>query len=378
MAVRVLIGNLLESKAQVLVNTVNCVGIMGKGIALDFKTEFPEYYRDYAARCSRGEVRLGRPYIYMRITPPHILSFPTKDHWRSVTRLSDIHEGLAYFASHYRKWGITSIAFPPLGCGNGQLEWRIVGPTLYRALEQLPELEVELYAPHGTPHNELRPEFLGTNQPKLQAFDMPDPQWIKPPMVALVEIVRRIEAARYHCPVGRITFQKIAYVATREGIPTGIVFGRGSYGPHSPTTKLMTTRLLNNGLIHEGRRGQMFRISPGSTFADATRVYSNELQKWEVSIVRVANLFQRLTPRQAEVVATIMFVADELRGRDGRQPTENEIYESVIEWKRSNPNFPQSEVANTIRSLAVEGWIDVKGDWTLPVGDYPSAPVQTP
>src|SRR5438128_10256127 len=148
--VTVKIGNLFDSNAQTLVNTVNCVGVMGKGVALEFKERFPEMYEDYVARCKAGDVRLGCPYLYRTLVPPWVLNFPTKDHWRSESRLEDIEKGLRYLLDQHRSWGITSLAVPPLGCGHGQLEWRVVGPTLYRYLKRM-DIPVELYAPFGTP-----------------------------------------------------------------------------------------------------------------------------------------------------------------------------------------------------------------------------------
>ena len=115
--VKVLTGNLFESNAQTLVNTVNCVGVMGKGVALEFKKRFPDMFDDYEKRCQRHEVKLGRPYLYKRLVPPWILNFPTKDHWRSVASLEAIVEGLKYLLQHHKEWGITSMAVPPLGCG---------------------------------------------------------------------------------------------------------------------------------------------------------------------------------------------------------------------------------------------------------------------
>jgi O-acetyl-ADP-ribose deacetylase (regulator of RNase III) len=161
--VRVLSGDLFESKAQTLVNTVNCVGVMGKGIALEFKKRFPEMYEDYVARCAAKRVRLGEPYLFRGPMPPWILNFPTKDHWRSVSRLSDILVGLGYLERYCREWGIESLAVPALGCGEGQLEWQVVGPALYDHLSRL-RIPVELYTPHGTkaqwkdraPHCETR------------------------------------------------------------------------------------------------------------------------------------------------------------------------------------------------------------------------------
>ena len=134
--VKVVIGNIFESRAQTLTNTVNCVGVMGKGVALEFKKHFPDMFQDYARRCERHEVKLGEPYLYKRVTPPWILNFPTKDHWRSVARLEDIIRGLKFLEQRYREWGISSLAVPPLGCGQGQLDWRVVGPALYRELKK--------------------------------------------------------------------------------------------------------------------------------------------------------------------------------------------------------------------------------------------------
>src|SRR3989344_7892836 len=133
---RILIGDILQSKAQTLINTVNCVGVMGKGIALEFKERFPEMYEDYLLRCKRGEVKPGLPYLYRGLFPPQIINFPTKDHWKSVSKLSDIEHGLEYLLAHYKEWEVQSLGIPPLGCGNGQLEWRAVGPVIYRLFEE--------------------------------------------------------------------------------------------------------------------------------------------------------------------------------------------------------------------------------------------------
>jgi O-acetyl-ADP-ribose deacetylase (regulator of RNase III) len=158
--VKTLIADMFNSSAQTLVNTVNCVGVMGKGVALEFRKRFPDMYADYVKACEAGEVRLGRPYVYRRTVAPWILNFPTKNDWRSASKLSDIIAGLEYLEKHYREWGITSLAVPPLGCGQGQLDWQVVGPMLYRHLNRL-DISVELYAPYGTPQEELRPDFLG-------------------------------------------------------------------------------------------------------------------------------------------------------------------------------------------------------------------------
>ncbi len=137
MAVRILTGDLFASSAQTFVNAVNCVGVMGKGIALEFKRRYPAMYADYTHRCASGLVRPGEPYLFAAPTLPWILNFPTKRHWRSPSRLEDIVSGLDYLERHYEAWGITSLACPALGCGAGQLAWRDVGPILYHSLNRL-------------------------------------------------------------------------------------------------------------------------------------------------------------------------------------------------------------------------------------------------
>lgn len=145
MAVKIVHGNLFDSEMKTLTNTVNCVGVMGKGIALEFKNRFPEMYKEYRRLCDKGLVRLGEPYLYEDLFGTSILNFPTKNHWRSFSRIEDIEDGLDYFASKYAEWGITSIAFPQLGCGNGGLDWNTVRPLMTDKLDPL-DLEVEIYA----------------------------------------------------------------------------------------------------------------------------------------------------------------------------------------------------------------------------------------
>lgn len=363
--IKVVVGNMFESEAQTLVNTVNCVGVMGKGVALEFKKRFPDMFEDYVRRCEAKQVRLGRPYLFKRMFPPWILNFPTKDHWRSVSRLQDIVEGLRYLQEHYKTWGITSLAVPPLGCGHGQLEWRVVGPTLYRHLKTL-DIPVELYAPFGTPHQELRFSFLDKMEEPVSLHIAPykiDPAW-----VAIVEIVKRIEEEPFHWPVGRTTFQKIAYFATECGIPTGLKYQRGSYGPYSPALKKHITALANNGLIREEQLGRMFAIRVGQTFPDARKAYEQQIREWEPIIDKVADLFLRINTQQAEVAATVHFAAREAKAHREGEPTEKEVLDTVMKWKQKRrPPLDEKEVAMTVRNLNMLNWIGAKVSNDLPI-----------
>jgi O-acetyl-ADP-ribose deacetylase (regulator of RNase III) len=136
-------GDIFNSKAQVIVNTVNCKGVMGKGLALTFKQRYPEMFAIYQHDCQTGKLQIGRPTLYQKTTP-WILNFPTKNHWRFPSKLEYIEKSLAFLAKQYKKAGITSIAFPKLGAQNGQLSWDEVGPLMAKYLSQL-EATVYIY-----------------------------------------------------------------------------------------------------------------------------------------------------------------------------------------------------------------------------------------
>ncbi len=361
--IKVLVGDIFQSKAHTIVNTVNCVGVMGKGIALEFKKRYPDMYEDYLVKCKRGEVRLGEPYLYIRGEIPWILNFPTKYHWRALAKSEDIIRGLEYLLSKYKSWGIKSIAVPPLGAGLGQLEWRIIGPILYSFLSKI-DIPVELYAPYQTPADELQLDFLRTGvEPNQLALKMPSAEWISAPWIALVEILRRVQAQPYHWPVGRVTFQKLTYVAVASGLPLDIEFQRGSYGPFSPSLKQMVSRLMSNGLIIEEQSGQTFEVKVGQRFDSAVRAYATELVQWESIISKVADLFARTTTHQAEVIATVLYAARELEVNSSRRIGEAEVVSAVLDWKlRRRPPLSPVEVAYTVRNLAALKWLDLEPD----------------
>src|SRR5260370_31381484 len=150
-------GDLLSTDAEALVNTVNTVGVMGKGIALQFKQAFPDNYSAYEAACKRGEVELGRMFVFHRNglhNPGIIINFPTKKHWRGKSKIEDIESGLRDLINVVKVENIHSIAVPPLGCGNGGLKWSLVRPRIEQAFAEVPEVAVQLFHPEGAPRAE--------------------------------------------------------------------------------------------------------------------------------------------------------------------------------------------------------------------------------
>lgn len=142
-------GDMFQSHVEALVNPVNCVGVMGKGLALQFKRTFPFYFRTYKEECAHGKIKLGKASVYFRESihlPTFIISFPTKNHWRDSSKLEDIESGLASLVAEMVCLDIRSIAIPALGCGNGGLEWEQVKPLIWDAMGNV-DAKVLVYPP---------------------------------------------------------------------------------------------------------------------------------------------------------------------------------------------------------------------------------------
>lgn len=365
----ILVGDIFNSKAQTLINTVNCVGIMGKGIAAEFKKRYPEMFDDYVVRCQKDEVKPGVPYLYKMpsLFAPQVINFPTKSDWRAASRVEDIEKGLKILVSKCKEWEIESIAVPPLGCGNGQLLWETVDPLIYKYLSKL-DIPVKMYAPYGTPPAQLTEKFLS------QEYNLRDAksgeaiiQKLEPAWVALIEIVHRIEKQAYHMPVGRTIFQKIAYVATALNIPTSLEYVRGSYGPYCKELDNVKKRLSNAGLLQEEKLGPMFQVVPGLAYEKNRLKYQDTFQKWDKLIDKTVDLFLRLDTNKAEIVATVLFVE---RTMNKNNMSEDDVLQEVMKWKRlRRPPLDKKEVAQAIRNLGVLKWFTLKPSADLPVED---------
>lgn len=359
---KVRIGNLFSSRAHTLVNTVNCVGVMGKGVALEFKKRWPAMFEDYKRRCERKVVHLGEPYLYPDASGVSIVNFPTKGHWRSPARLADIERGLDYFAVHAAEWGIASVALPPLGCGNGGLEWAEVGPLIHRKLHGLP-IDVEVYAPYGTPKTQLTEAFLTAHTQMTlsgqgRQFDKMNPNW-----VALIEVLRKLQAQPYANPVGRTIFQKMCYIVTEMGVPTGFSFRKGSYGPFSSDVKAALHEFANRNWLQEALLGRMVALTVGPQYEQDRTRFTTQIETHRKKIDKAVDLFSRIkNTQQAEEVITVLYASRQLKqSRHGNEVTEQELLDYVLDWKKSwHTEEKKHAVANAIRNLVLLDWMRVR------------------
>ena len=238
-------GNLLEADVDAVVNTVNTVGVMGKGIALMFKDKFPDNYRAYATACKRGEVQLGRMFVTASPElsgPRWIINFPTKKHWRHPSKLAWVIDGLKDLRAVIAAKGIRSVAIPPLGSGNGGLDWSEVRPEIEKALGELADVDVVVYEPTARYQNVAK----GKGVEKLT-----------PARALMAEMVRRYEMLGLDCSV--LEVQKLAWVLTRVlrrcklTDPLKLSFSANRYGPFAPElTHLLNA--LDGSYLHSAKR----------------------------------------------------------------------------------------------------------------------------
>ena len=365
---KALIGDLFASQAQARVNTVNCVGIMGKGVAQEFKKRYPLMFEDYAEKCDRKQVRLGEPYLYRDRSGVLIVNFPTKDHWRSPSRLSDIERGLDYFVRHHGEWGVKSVAFPPLGCGNGGLSWEEVGPLMYGKLQRL-QIDVEVYAPYGTSKSQLTEEFLsGPAQMELEdrgrKHEKMNPEW-----AVLMEVLYELEKQPYANPVGRTIFQKICYVVTELGVQTGFEFGKGSYGPFAKEVKDALHDFANRNWLQEAHLGKMIALRVGPEYKRERPKYEELFKRYERKIAKTVDLFSRIkNTEQAEEVLTVLFASRQLKqAHPTREIAERQLFDYILDWKKAwGTEEKKLALADAIRNLVMLGWMRLQFSDSLP------------
>lgn len=227
-------GNLLDAPVEALVNTVNTQGIMGKGIALQFKQAFPAMFRDYEKACKAGEVRLGKVHVYdlggLTGGPRWIINFPTKGNWRERSRLADIEAGLQDLVIAVRRLKILSIAVPPLGCGNGGLNWADVRPRIEAAFAQLPDVKVQLFAPGHEPTPKAMPNR--TDRPNMTLG-----------RAALIALIDRYLKGLLDPFVSLLEIHNLMYFLQEAGLDLRLVYEAKPHGPYARNLRQVLIRL---------------------------------------------------------------------------------------------------------------------------------------
>lgn len=295
-------GNLLAADAEALVNTVNTVGVMGKGIALQFKRAYPAMFKAYERAAKKGEVRLGQMEVHQTGSlsgPQFIINFPTKQHWRARSRLEDIRSGLVDLVRVVDALGIKSIAVPPLGCGNGGLDWSEVEPLIIAAFAELPDVDALIYPPEGAPAAAAM--ATGTTRPKMTVGK-----------AALVDIVARYSERALE--VSLIEVQKLMYFLQAAGEGLNLRYTKDLYGPYADNLRHVLHNVEGHFLIGYGDASQTVHaaepISVLDGAAEEARTMLASHPDTADRIERVLRLIEGFESAYAlELLATVHWVA---------------------------------------------------------------------
>src|SRR5258708_11925856 len=217
-------GNLMQAPVEALVNTVNTAGVMGRGIALQFKQAHPAMFRAYEAACKAGQVTLGKMHVFdlggLVGGPRWIINFPTKGHWRAASRIKDIESGLQDLIATIRRLGIRSIAIPPLGCGNGGLTWSDVRPRIEAAFAAVPDVRVLLYPPGPAPDAAAMPNR--TERPNMTMG-----------RAALILLIDRYLKGLLDPFISLLEIHKLMYFMQEAGQPLKLKYEAKPFGPYA-------------------------------------------------------------------------------------------------------------------------------------------------
>jgi O-acetyl-ADP-ribose deacetylase (regulator of RNase III) len=338
-------GNILEADAEALVNTVNCVGVMGRGIALQFRKAFPENFKLYEAACKRKQLRPGKVLVFEtgKLTRPRfIINFPTKLHWRGKSRIEYIDSGLQSLIDEIRKRKIKSVAVPPLGCGLGGLQWSVVRPRIMRAFEELPSVRVLLFEPTGAPKAE---KMAKEQRPPKMTLGR----------AVLIELMVRYLRAVLDPFVSLLEIHKLMYFMQEAGEPLNLKYEKALYGPYAKNLRHVLNVIEGHFITGYGdaadKPERPIELLPNSSKLATELIESHpETQARFERVARLIHGFE--TPFGMELLATVHWVAT----REGARFAEEAI-ERTYGWNERKQIFDKKQIGRAWQILANQGWL---------------------
>jgi O-acetyl-ADP-ribose deacetylase (regulator of RNase III) len=336
-------GDILRAGTEALVNTVNSVGVMGRGIALQFKQAFPANYKAYAAACEQGAVQPGRMFIFEtgELTPRLIINFPTKRHWRGKSRIEDIQSGLDALVEEIAQRQIHSIAIPPLGSGLGGLDWSEVRPLVERALAKVADVDVLVFEPDGMAS--ARPN-RSTNVPRMTAG-----------RATLVGLMDRYLGALMDPTISLLEIHKLMYFLQVAGEPLRLDYVKAPYGPYAQNLRHVLRAIdghLIDGYADDGDApGKQLKLVPGAT-ADA-ETFLDENSATHARFNRVVELVEGFeTAYGLELLATVHWIVTQ---EGATEPAD--IESAVRGWSARKAQFTVAQVELASDRLRSLGWL---------------------
>ena len=338
-------GDILKADAEALVNTVNCAGVMGRGIALQFRKAFPECFKAYKAACDRKELRLGKMHVcdLSRLENPRlVINFPTKRHWKGKSKLADIEAGLAALVDLVRQRHIRSIAIPPLGCGLGGLEWNEVRTRIERAFRDLTEVAVLVFEPKGAPAAEVM--VSDRNVPKMTVG-----------RAALLGLMRRYLGALMDPFVTLLEIHKLMYFMQGAGEQLKLRYEKAPYGPYAANLRHVLIAIEGHFITGYGDAedapDKQIELKPD--VAEQAEEFLQAHPATRKRFDRVVDLIGGFeTPYGMELLATVHWVA----GQEGAK-TPEEAADKTYAWNDRKRMFRPEHIHKAWDILDRKGWL---------------------
>jgi O-acetyl-ADP-ribose deacetylase (regulator of RNase III) len=338
-------GDILQADVEAIVNTVNCVGVMGRGIALQFKNKFPDNFKAYAAACKKQEIRPGRMFVFETntLTPPHyIINFPTKRHWRGASRMEDIESGLPDLVRVIKERKISSIAIPPLGSGLGGLNWNEVRWRIENALD-MPNVRVVVFEPMGAPQNNVM----------THAKDVPE---MTAGRAALIGLMHRYLTGLLDPFVTLLEVHKLMYFLQESGEPLKLSYSKGKYGPYADNLRHVLNAIEGyfiSGYADGGDNpDKHLELIPGAV--DDAVIFLQNHQKTHEHFDRVAKLVTGFESSFGlELLATVHWVVKRMKA-----DTPERVIRQTYAWNAHKKQFSTRQIGIAVNVLADHGWIE--------------------
>jgi O-acetyl-ADP-ribose deacetylase (regulator of RNase III) len=340
-------GDILQTDAEALVNTVNCVGIMGRGVALQFKKTFPANFKAYKAACTRHEVQPGRMFVFETGfvgNPKYIINFPTKRHWKGKSRMEDIDAGLRAFVDVIRERQIHSVAMPPLGSGLGGLYWPDVKRRVEEAARSLPDVSFIVFEPRDVAVADRDKGGRSATVPKMT-----------PGRAALIGLMRRYLSGLLDPFVTLLEVHKLMYFMQEAGEPLRLRYVKAPYGPYAENMRHVLTAIDGYFLSGYGEGGEdpskELSVVPGA--AEDADAFLSDHPDVQSRFSRVADLVEGFeTPFGLELLSTVHWV---MTHDSARSP--KDVGPAVYAWGDRKKQFTPRQIALASAVLARKGWL---------------------
>ncbi|HHX8289294.1 TPA: type II toxin-antitoxin system antitoxin DNA ADP-ribosyl glycohydrolase DarG [Vibrio diabolicus] len=338
-------GDILRADAEAIVNTVNCVGVMGRGIALQFKKAWPENFKVYAAACKSKDVQPGKMFIFetgQLANPRFIINFPTKRHWRGASRIEDIESGLAALVEDIKRLGIESIAIPPLGAGLGGLDWLLVREKIEAAMKPLSDVQVLLYEPSGAPQNDRMAKQKEV--PKMT-----------PGRAVLIELMQRYLKGLLDPSVSLLEVHKLLYFMQEAGEPLRLNYQKAHYGPYAQNLRHVLNAIEGHFVSGYSDGGdapeKVLQLVPGAV--KEAQVFLDQHPDTRERFEKVSRLVEGFeSPQGLELLATVHWL-----NRYEQAKSIEQVIDGVHSWNARKQQFTARQITIAEKVLDSQHWL---------------------